>query len=186
MFCVLAIAGLAFVGGYLKIFDSSIFYQLTSKKSHHLEFEGEFKARQVENGYNRLPLLIVEGTIRNSLEYSYNVDKIQLKASAFDSENRIIESHFAYAGNMLTDEQLEKFSPLDIKAMRHSEDLGVLKSKGVTSTKEKNLNTALQKQGIPFQLVFFKTVQNIKRTSVQIVSYVRNNKILFIRSPELK
>ncbi len=70
--------------------------------------------------------------------------------------------------------------------MRHSEDLGVLKSKGVTSTKEKILNTDLQKQGIPFQLVFFKTVQNIKRTSVQIVSYVRNNKILFIRSPELK
>ena len=186
IFCVLAIAGLAFVGGYLKIFDSSIFYQLKTKNLHHLEFEGEFKARQVENGYNRLPLLIVEGTIRNSIENSYNVEKIQLKASAFDSENKIIESHFAYAGNVLTDEQLEKFSPLDIKAMRHSEDLGVLKSKGVTSTKEKNLNTALQKQGIPFQLVFFKTVQNIKRTSVQIVSYVRNNKILFIRSPELK
>ena len=186
IFCVLAIAGLAFVGGYLKIFDSSIFYKLTSKNLHHLEFEGEFKARQVENGYNRLPLLIVEGTIRNSLKNSYNVGKIQLKASAFDSENRIIASHFAYAGNVLTDEQLEKFSPLDIKAMRHSEDLGILKSKGFTSTQEKNLNTILQKQGIPFQLVFFKTVQNIKRTSVQIVSYVRNNKILFIRSPELK
>jgi len=186
IFCVLAIAGLAFVGGYLKIFDSSIFYQLKTKNLHHLEFEGEFKARQVENGYNRLPLLIVEGTIRKSIENSYNVEKIQLKASAFDSENKIIESHFAYAGNVLTDEQLEKFSPLDIKAMRHSEDLGILKSKGFTSTQEKNLNTILQKQGIPFQLVFFKTVQNIKRTSVQIVSYVRNNKILFIRSPELK
>ena len=114
------------------------------------------------------------------------MEKIQLKASAFDSENRIIESHFAYAGNVLTDEQLEKFSPLDIKAMRHSDGLEILKSKGFTSTQEKNLNTVLQKKGIPFQLVFFKTVQNIKRTSVQIVSYVRNNKILFIRSPELK
>ena len=139
----------------------------------------------MENGYNRLPLLIVEGTIRNSIENIYNVEKIQLKASAFDSENKIIESHFAYAGNVLTDEQLEKFSPLDIKAMRHSEDLGILKSKGFTSTQEKNLNTILQKQGIPFQLVFLKSVQNIKRTSVQIVSYVRNNKILFIRSPDL-
>ena len=186
MFCVLAIAGLAFVGGYLKIFDSSIFYQLTSKNLHHLEFEGEFKARQVENGYNRLPLLIVEGIVRNSLENSENAEKIQLKASAFDSENRIIASHFAYAGNVLTDEQLEKFSPLDIKAMRNSEGLGILKSKGFTSTQEKNLNTVLQKQGIPFQLVFFKAIQNIKRTSVQIVSYVRNDKILFIRSPDLQ
>ena len=186
MFCVLAIAGLAFVGGYLKIFDSSIFYQLTSKNLHHLEFEGEFKARQVENGYNRLPLLIVEGIVRNSLENSENAEKIQLKASAFDSENRIIASHFAYAGNVLTDEQLEKFSPLDIKAMRNSEGLEILKSKGFTSTQEKNLNTVLQKQGIPFQLVFFKAIQNIKRTSVQIVSYVRNDKILFIRSPDLQ
>jgi hypothetical protein len=186
MFCVLAIAGLAFVGGYLKIFDSSIFYQLTSKNLHHLEFEGEFKARQVENGYNRLPLLIVEGNISNSLDNSYNVQKIQLKASAFDSENRIIASHFAYAGNVLTDEHLEKFSPLDIKAMRHSEGLEIPMSEGFPSTKEKNQNTVLQKQRIPFQLVFFKAVKNIKRTSIQIVSYVRNNKILFIRSPDLQ
>ena len=52
--------------------------------------------------------------------------------------------------------------------------------------KEKNQNTVLQKQRIPFQLVFFKAVKNIKRTSVQIVSYVRNNKIFFIRSPDLQ
>ena len=107
MFCVLSIAGLAFVGGYLKIFDSSIFYQLTSKNLHHLEFDGEFKARQVENGYNRLPLLVVEGTIRDFFKDSEDVKKIQLKAFAYDSENRMIASHFTYAGNVLTDEQLE-------------------------------------------------------------------------------
>lgn len=186
IFCVLAVAGIAFVGGYLKIFDSSIFHQLTAKNLHHLEFDGEFKARQVENGYNRLPLLVVEGAIRDIFEDSEDVKKIQLKAFAFDSENRMIASHFTYAGNVLTDEQLEEFSPLDITAMRHSEDMGVLSSSGFTSTQENSLNTGLQKQGIPFQLVFLKSVQNIKRTSVQIVSYVRNNKIIFVRSPGLQ
>ena len=186
IFCVLAIAGIAFVGGYLKIFDSSIFHQLTAKNLHHLEFDGEFKARQVENGYNRLPLLVVEGAIRDIFEDSEDVKKIQLKAFAFDSENRMIASHFTYAGNVLTDEQLEEFSPLDITAMRHSEDVGVLSPSGFTSTQENSLNTGLQKQGIPFQLVFLKSVQNIKRTSVQIVSYVRNNKIIFVRSPGLQ
>ena len=112
--------------------------------------------------------------------------KIQLNAFAFDSENRLISSHFTYAGNVLTDEQLEKFSPLDITAMRHSEDLEVLSPSEFTSTQENSLNTSLQKQGIPFQLVFLKSVQNIKRTSVQIVSYVRNNKIIFVRSPGLQ
>ena len=97
----------------------------------------------------------------------------------------MIASNFTYAGNVLTDEQLGEFSPLDITAMRHSEDLGVLSPSGFTSSQENSLNTGLQKQGIPFQLVFLKSVQNIKRTSVQIVSYVRNSKIIFVRSPSL-
>ena len=186
IFCLLAVAGIAFVGGYLKIFDSSIFNQLTAKNFHHLEFDGEFKARQVENGYNRLPLLVVEGAIRDIFEDSEDVKKIQLKAYAFDSENRMIASHFTYAGNVLTDEQLEEFSPLDIRAMRHSEDVGVFSPSGFTPTQENSLNIGLQKQGIPFQLVFLKSVQNIKRTSIQIVSYVRDNKIIFVRSPGLQ
>ena len=81
---------------------------------------------------------------------------------------------------------MEEFSPLDIKAMRHSEDTGILKSAEFSSTHENILNADLQKQGIPFQLVFFKAVENIKRTSVKIVSYVLNNKIFFIRSPDLQ
>jgi len=186
IFCVIAFAGIAFVGGYLKIFDSSIFHKLTAKNLHHLEFDGKFKARQVENGYNRLPLLVVEGAIRDIFEDSEDLKKIQLKAFAFDSENRMIASHFTYAGNVLTDEQLEKFSPLDITAMRHSEDMGVLSSSRFTSTQENILNKGLQKQGIPFQLVFLKSVENIKRTSVQIVSYVRNNKIIVVRSPDIQ
>jgi len=186
IFCVLAVAGIAFVGGYLKIFDLSIFHNLTAKNLHHLEFDGEFNARQVDNGYNRLPLLVVEGTIRDIFEDSEDVKKIQLKAFAFDSENKMVSSHFTYAGNVLTDEQLEKFSPLDITSIRHSGDVGVLSTSGFTSTQENILNTGLQKQGIPFQLVFLKSVQNIKRTSVQIVSYVRNNKIIIVRSPSLQ
>ena len=186
IFCVLAVAGIAFVGGYFKIFDSSIFHQITAKNIHHLEFDGEFKARQVENGYNRLPLLVLEGTIRDIFEDSEVVKKIQLKAFAFDSENKMIASHFTYAGNVLTDEQLQEFSPLDISAMRHSEDMEDLSSSEFTSTQENSFNTGLKKLRIPFQLVFLKSVQNIKRTSVQIVSYVRNNKIIFVRSPGLQ
>ena len=128
----------------------------------------------------------VEGVIRDIFKDSENVKKIQLKAFAFDSENRMIASHFTYAGNVLTDKQLEEFSPLDITAMRHSEDIRILSSTGFSSTQELSSNIDLQKQVIPFQLVFLKSVQNIKRTSVQIVSYVRNNKIIFVRSPGLQ
>ncbi len=186
IFCILTVSGIAFVGGYLKFFDSSIIHRLTSKNLHYLEFELEFRARQVENGYNRLPLLVVEGVLRNNLENSDNLEKIQLKAFAFDSGDRMIASHFTYAGNVLSDEQLEKFSPLDIKAIRHSEDLGILNSSLLIADQEQTSNDTIKKKGIPFQLVFFKSVQSIKRTSVQIVSYVRNNKMIFVRSPDLK
>ena len=186
IFCILTVSGIAFVGGYLKFFDSSIIHRLTSKNLHYLEFELEFRARQVENGYNRLPLLVVEGVLRNNLENSDNLEKIQLKAFAFDSGDRMIASHFTYAGNVLSDEQLETFSPLDIKAIRHSEDLGILNSSLLIADQEQTSNATIKKKEIPFQLVFFKSVQSIKRTSVQIVSYVRNNKMIFVRSPDLK
>ena len=140
----------------------------------------------MDNGYNRLPLLVLEGTIRNGFEISDNVKKIQLKAFAYDSENRMIASHFTYAGNVLNDEQLEGFSPLDIKAMRNSEGTGTYNPSGFASTQAKSIRSDLQKQGIPFQLVFLKSVKNIKRTSVQIVSYVRNDKIIFVRSTGLQ
>ena len=68
--------------------------------------------------------------------------------------------------------------------MRHSDGTVILSSPVYASTQEKSLNPGLQKKVIPFQLVFLKSVQNIKRTSVQIISYVRNNKIVFVRSPE--
>ncbi len=186
IFCILTVTGIAFVGGYLKILDLSIFQRLTTKNLHHLEFEGDFRARQVENGYNRLPLLVVEGALKNNFANSDNLKKIQLKAFAFDSGNRMITSHFTFADSVLTDEQLEKFSPLDIQAKRHSEDMGIINSSTFATIQQETSNSGIKKQIIPFQLVFFKSVKNIKRTSVQIVSYVSNNKITFVRSPDLQ
>jgi hypothetical protein len=78
---------------------------------HQLEFEGEFQARLVENGYNRLPVFVVEGSIRNTFNESDQIKKIQLKAFAFDADQQLIANHFTYAGTVLPDEQLESLSP---------------------------------------------------------------------------
>ncbi|MBS1255620.1 MAG: hypothetical protein MAG581_01429 [Deltaproteobacteria bacterium] len=185
IFCVGAVATIAYIGGYLKFYDSAIFQHLAGNNAYHLEFAGEFKARKVENGYNRLPLLLVEGAIRNSFDESDEVHKIQLKAFAYNSENQIIESQFTFAGAVLTDNELETFSPMDITAIRHSANLEMLNTSEFADAQINNFNTELQQNTIPFQLIFFKSVQDIKRTSVQIVSYVRNNKIVFVRSSDL-
>ena len=85
----MGIAFLSFIGGYLKVFDLTILHQLTSGNMHQLEFMEGFKARKVENGYNRLPLFVVEGSIRNSFFKSNQVKKIQLKALAFDENEQM-------------------------------------------------------------------------------------------------
>jgi hypothetical protein len=187
MLAVMGIAVMGFIGGYLKIFDLAIFRQLASGNVHQLEFIGEFEARKVENGYNRLPLFVIEGSIRNTFFESDQVEKIQLKAFAFDSEQQMITSHFTFAGVVLSDAQLETLSPMNIKSLRHSVDLKMLNSNAETEVQKGSLMTSATKdQEVPFQVVFFKDVSSIKRTSLQIVSYVRKNKLVYVRASELQ
>jgi len=186
MLVVMGVASLAIIGGHLKLLDSAIFYQLVGGNVHQLEFAGEFEARLVENGYNRLPVFVVEGSIRNTFNESDQIKKIQLKAFAFDADQQLIANHFTYAGTVLSDEQLESLSPMDIKALRHSSEFGIQDSTALTNDKNDLLNTSLpQAPLIPFQVVFIKSVATIKKTSLQIVSYVRNNKIVYVHAPNL-
>jgi len=186
MLVVMGVASIAIIGGNLKLLDSAIFYQLVGGNVHQLEFAGEFEARLVENGYNRLPVFVVEGSIRNTFNESDQINKIQLKAFAFDADQQLIANHFTYAGTVLSDEQLESLSPMHIKALRHSSEFGIQDSTALTNNKNDLLNTNLpQAQLIPFQVVFIKSVATIKKTSLQIVSYVRNNKIVYVHAPNL-
>ena len=186
MLVVMGVASLAIIGGHLKLLDSAIFYQLVGGNVHQLEFAGEFEARLVENGYNRLPVFVVEGSIRNTFNESDQIKKIQLKAFAFDADQQLIANHFTYAGTVLSDEQLESLSPMDIKVLRHSSEFGIQDSTALTNDKNDLLNTSLpQAPLIPFQVVFIKSVATIKKTSLQIVSYVRNNKIVYVHAPNL-
>jgi len=186
MLVVMGVASLAIIGGHLKLLDTAIFYQLIGGNVHQLEFAGEFEARLVENGYNRLPVFVVEGSIRNTFNESDQIKKIQLKAFAFDADQQLITNHFTYAGTILSDEQLESLNPMDIKALRHSSEFGIQDSTALTNDKNDLLNTTLpQAPLIPFQVVFIKSVATIKKTSLQIVSYVRNNKIVYVHAPNL-
>jgi hypothetical protein len=186
MLVVMGVASLAIIGGHLKLLDTAIFYQLIGGNVHQLEFAGEFEARLVENGYNRLPVFVVEGSIRNTFNESDQIKKIQLKAFAFDADQQLITNHFTYAGTILSDEQLESLNPMDIKALRHSSEFGIQDSTALTNDKNDLLNTSLpQDPLIPFQVIFIKSVPTIKNTSLQIISYVRNNKIVYVHAPNL-
>ena len=182
LFILIGYSFLAFIGGYIKL-DLTFFRNIFKGKVHQLEFLGEFRARQVENGYNRIPLFVVEGNIRNSFYETDNIQKIQLKAFAFDQEQRLIENHFTYTGVVFTDEQLENLSPINIKALRQTGDLSILKKidEDLIQSNELDRNSSVDKD-IPFQVIFFKDVSAIKSTSIEIVSYVRNGNLIFLGS----
>ncbi len=181
IFCLIGVSILAYVGGYIK-FNLAGFPQFFSSSSNKLEFLGEFNARQVENGYNRIPLFVVEGKIRNSFSDSDNINKIQLKAFAFDHEQRLIDTHFTFSGIVLSDEQLETLSPIYIKAIRQTGDLSILDSSLGKKVIENDLigKKSFEKQEIPFQVVFFKDVSTIKSTSIEVVSYLLNDNLVFL------
>ena len=183
LFCIILVSILAYVGGYIK-FDITVFRQLFKSNPNQLEFFGEFNARQVENGYNRIPLFVVEGTIRNSFADSDNIKKIQLKAYAFDYEQRLIESHFTFSGLVLSDAQLETLSPMHIKTLGQIGDFSLLDSpvdekEFISNTIEKK---SIFEEKIPFQVVFFKDVSKIKSTSIEVISYVRNEDLVLLGS----
>ena len=155
--------------------------QIFKGDTHQLEFLEDFRARQVENGYNRIPLFVVEGTIRNSFYESDNVEKIRIKAYAFDHAQRLIGTHFTYTGIILSDEQLETYSPIRIKTLRQTGDLRVLSDGSSDEFQSDKLGKNLfEKKDIPFQVIFFKDVSTIKSTSIEIVSYVRNDDLVFL------
>ncbi len=173
---------LAYIGGYIK-FDLMVFRKIFNGDSHQLKFLEDFRARQVENGYNRTPLFVVEGTIRNSFYDSDVIEKIRIKAYAFDHEQRLIGSHFTYTGVILSDEQLETYSPIRIKKLRQTGDLSVLNNDVSDEFQSDKLDKiSIKKKDIPFQVIFFKDVSTIKTTSIEIISYVRNKDLLFLGS----
>ena len=99
----------------------------------------------------------------------------------------MISSHFTLAGIILSDKELGTLSPENIKSLRHASDLDTYYSNGEIDVQKKySMNGDTKDQEVPFQVVFFKDVSAIKRTSLQIVSYVRKNKLVYVRAPDLQ
>ena len=121
--------------------------------------------------------------LQNSFYQSDNIEKIRIKAYAFDHEQRLIATHFTYTGVILSDEQLETYSPIRIKTLRQTGDLRFALNEGSDEFQSDKLEKNLfEKKDIPFQVIFFKDVSTIKTTSIEIISYVRNKDLLFLGS----
>ena len=99
----------------------------------------------------------------------------------------MISSHFTLAGIILSDKELGTVSAENIKSLRHTGDLETHYSNGEIDVQKRfSMNGDTKDQEVPFQVIFFKDVSAIKRTSLQIVSYMRNNELFYVRMPGLQ
>ena len=135
-----------------------------------VHFVGELDSKQVENISNRQTLFVVEGKLQNLLPTSDQVSWIQLKGLAFDKNREIIETAVVYAGNVATEQEISSWS------------LEKIKNFYTYNSGRESANFKLNKnQVVPFQMTFFESAEVIKNVTIRPVSYVRRNKIEYIR-----
>ncbi len=156
---------------YLILKEPSLVDHLLNPREFPVHFGGELDSKQVRNFTSRQTLFVVEGKLRNLLPTSDQVGWIQLKGLAFDENRRITETSVVYAGNVLTEQEISSWSLEKIR------DFYTYKSGRQSSNFKLN-----EKQEVPFQMIFFESANVVKNVTVRPISYIRQNKIEYIRA----
>ncbi|MDE0905859.1 MAG: hypothetical protein OSB18_00510 [SAR324 cluster bacterium] len=170
---VIGFAGLLVVGGYLELFDASVFQQFTRGYVHQFEFEKPLRSRRARNAFNRNTLLVVEGRVRNQFLTSSHVGRVRLKALALGPQGQVLDESVFFAGVVLSDEELENMGLSEIRELQQM----------AVGRDAPNLNLR-NEQEIPFQAVFFRTSDEVGDVQVKLVSYERSGKSVFVRFPD--
>ena len=169
---VIGFASLLVVGGYLELFDASVFQQLTRGYVHQFEFEKPLRSRRVRNAFNRNTLLVVEGRVRNQFLTSSHVGHVRLKAIALNPQGQVLDESVFFAGVVLSDEELENMGLAEIRELQQM----------AIGRDAPNLNLR-NEQEVPFQALFFRTSDEVGDVQVKLVSYERGGKSVFVRFP---
>jgi hypothetical protein len=170
---VIGFASLLVVGGYLELFDASVFQQLTRGYVHQFEFEKPLRSRRVRNAFNRNTLLVVEGRVRNQFLTSSHVGHVRLKAIALNPQGQVLDESVFFAGVVLSDEELENMGLAEIRELQQM----------AIGRDAPNLNLR-NEQEVPFQALFFRTSDEVGDVQVKLVSYERGGKSVFVRFPD--
>ncbi len=173
MLGTLVAASILVVGGYLQVLDRSVVFQLIRGQVHQFEFVAPPESRQVRNAYNRLPLVVVEGKVRNLFGDADQVGKVRLKALALDADGKLLETRIVFAGSVLTDEELEGWSPVQMQQVQETPEGRSGENQGLASGAE-----------IPFQAIFFEAGNDLGETLIQLISYERQGETVYVRVPE--
>ncbi len=168
----LVVAG---VGMYGVFNEPSILNKILGTPLHQVEFNEKkgLAIKRVKNIPSRQTLHVVNGELTNKFSTSDEVSWIQLKGLAFDENRQVVETSIVFAGNVLQEEELSTWSLEKIK-----------KYYKFNSGKNNSNFNLKEGQVVPFQIVFYESANVLANVTTKIVSYVRRNNPVYVRSAE--
>ena len=149
-------------------------FRIQNGKVHQLSLPDNQQGHFVRNIPSGKRLFVVNGKIENRFDNTHKVRWIRLKGMVFGGgeEEKPKSLAFAYAGNLLKDGQLSKWSLADIRAYY-----------GFNNGRE-NINFEIPSGAlVPYQLVFTDIGSKVGKTVTEVVSYHRGGEAVFIDSP---
>jgi len=162
-------------GGWLTkhVDEASRPFSFEAPGMHRLTLDEALEGRPVVQAGGR-HLFVVEGKLVNRFSKSEKVSWVRLRGKLYadSSENQLLGTSQAYAGNVLAQEQLESWDPQAISAY------------GAYNNGRNNVNFEIPPgRGVAFQLVFLDVRGPVHRTAVEVVSYVRDGLTIYIDMP---
>lgn len=156
-------------------------YQTQVGQPQQLVMKSDVKGHYVTNGPTGTRLFVVSGAVRNDFAAKQKIRWIRIKGVAYTdaTESKTLGTTFSYAGNVLTDSQLQKWELPAVKAY-YGFTNGQPKHEG-----GRELNLAIAPgASVPYQLVFTTlSGKNVGRTVAEVVSYFHNGRAVFVNNP---
>ncbi|MBF0238591.1 MAG: zinc-ribbon domain-containing protein [SAR324 cluster bacterium] len=160
-------AGISWGIFYLGLLDST----MGGNSPHQFEFVGKLEGHRIKNLPGQQTLFVIQGKMRNLFPSTDEISWIQLKGFALNENRETLETAVVYAGNVLKEEELSTWG------------LEQIKDYYKYNSGRNNSNYELPEGAeVDFQIVFFNSSGLLESTSVRIVSYVRQNKPVYVKA----
>jgi predicted Zn finger-like uncharacterized protein len=146
-------------------------FVIETGRSHQLALQEPLEVRFVANRPSGKRLLVIQGQVENRFPAAQDIGWIRLRGTAYADAHQTqpLVSALAFAGNVLSDAQLETMDPAAIRGY-----LAFING-------HENTNYRIPEgKRVPFQIVLFDPIGEVARTVADVISYHRDGQAVYV------
>ena len=125
---------------------------------------GKLKGKEIYNKKSNKTLFILSGNLKNTYQTDQRIGWIEVEGELMNPYGKSLAKSRSYAGNLISDEDLEKF-----------EKDQIVSTLGSSNGKNHINNDILKDGSIDFQIVFFDPPNQIGKLSARIYTFVKQD-----------